>query len=307
MGGLAYVAPGPPTWRSLLFDWEPDLLFLAVVGAIGLYALGVRRLAARGRRWPTSRSLAFAAGMAVIVVATQSGFAAYDRTLFSFHVVQHLMLAAIAPILLALGAPITLALQAGRRRTQERLLAVLHHRIVRTLTHPVAAWLLYGGFLFVLYFTSLYELSLRNEWVHLAVHVHFVVAGSLFFWYVVGLDPIRPALTYGARLLFVIVVLPFHAFLGVAILGSRSVIAADWYDGVVRNWGSGPLADQRTGAGILWAFGELLGLIAIAVVLTQWMRHEERVAARSDRALDAAARPDEPVATVGRENLPRFS
>jgi hypothetical protein len=48
-----------------------------------------------------------------------------------------------------------------------------------------------------------------------------------------------------------------------------------------------PLADQRTGAGILWIAGELFGVLAVAVVVRQWMRAEERKAARIDRRLDA--------------------
>jgi putative copper resistance protein D len=156
---------------------------------------------------------------------------------------------------------------------------------VRVLTHPVTAWLLFGGTMVALYFSGLYELSLRNEAVHAAVHTHFMIVGFLFLSHVVGIDPITRALGYGARLLFVLIALPFHAFLGVAILGSDHLLAAGWYHHVVRTWGSTPLADQRTGAGVLWAFGEVFGLAAAAVVLAQWMRHEDRVAARHDRRL----------------------
>jgi putative membrane protein len=120
------------------------------------------------------------------------------------------------------------------------------------------------------------------------VHVHFVLAGCLFMWHVVGLDPIPHALGYGARLLFVLVALPFHAFLGAALLGSERVLGGGWYDEVVRDWGTSPLADQRTGAGILWLTGELLGVVLVLLVLRQWMRADAREAARHDRQLDAA-------------------
>jgi putative membrane protein len=245
----------------------------------------VRRLARRGRIWPRGRSLAFGAGLASIVLATQSGLAAYDDVLFSMHVVQHLVLGMLAPLLLVGGAPVTLALQAGDRDTQRRLLRVLHSRPVVVLTHPVTAWLLFGGTLVVLYFTGLYELSLRNHWVHAATHAHFIVAGSLFMAHVVGLDPIPGALGYGARLLYVLVALPFHAFLGVAILSSDRVVAAGWYEDVVRPWGASPLADQRTGAGLLWVAGELFGLVAALIIVRRWMGQEERAGARHDRRL----------------------
>jgi len=286
---LALVAPPPPTWDRLLTDWQPDVAIVGVAVAAAGYAVGVRRLGAAGRAWPRARSAAFAAGLAVVVVATQSGLAAYDQVLFSLHVVQHLLLGMVAPLLLVLGAPVTLALQASRRGTQERVLRVLHSAPARVVTHAVTAWVLFGGTLVVLYFTGLYELSLRNPWVHSLVHVHFLVAGTLFMAIVVGVDPIPSALGHGARLLYVLVALPFHAFLGVAMLSMGSVLAADWYDSVERPWGTTPLADQRTGAGIFWVAGELFGLVAALVVMRQWMAHEERAAARHDRRVRATS------------------
>jgi putative copper resistance protein D len=281
------VAPPAPTPGRLLTDWGADAALVGVVALAALYLVGVRRLEGRGRHWPTGRSVSFASGLVVIVVATMSGLAAYDRVLFSMHVVQHVLLGMVAPILLVLGRPVTLALQAGSRPTQERLLAVLHSRPVRAVTNPLVAWALFAGTLVVLYFTGLYELSLRNGWVHAGLHVHFVLAGVLFLAFVVGLDPIPGAMSFGARALFVFVLVPFHAFLGVALLGGDRVIAGDWYRQVERAWGASPLADQRTGAGILWVAGELFGVVALAVVVHQWMRAEERRAVRIDRQLDA--------------------
>jgi putative copper resistance protein D len=282
-----YVAPAAPSWSSLLGGWSLDPLFAVTVGAGLLYLLGVRRLAARGRAWPRARSVAFAAGLAVLAVATQSGLAQYDRTLFSYHVVQHVLLGMVAPVLLVLGAPVTLALQAAHRPAQRRMLHILHSRPVAWCTHPATVWVAFGATLVVLYFTGLYELSLRNDAVHVLVHAHFVVVGVLFMGYVVGVDPFGVRLGYGARALYVFLLLPFHAFVGVALLGSDQVLAPGWYATVVRTWGPSPLADQRVGAGILWAAGELIGVIALGIVAYQWMRHEEREGARLDRRLDA--------------------
>jgi putative copper resistance protein D len=131
---------------------------------------------------------------------------------------------------------------------------------------------LFGGSLFVLYFTGLYDLSLRNQQVHQLVHLHFLVAGLLFFWMVVGVDVVRARLPYGACLLCVLATVPIHAFLGIALMSSgRPLFSAH------------TLADQRAGAGILWAVGDLVTLVVGGIVLAQWMSHEERVAAREDR------------------------
>lgn len=281
------IAPPAPSWSSLVTDWSLDVSFPVVIAAAALYVVGERRLHARGRTWPGGRTAAFLSGLAVILVATESEVAAYDRVLFSLHIVQHILLGMVAPLLLVLGAPVTLALQASPRTQQRRILRVLRSAPVRALTHPLTAWLLFGTSIVTLYFTSLYELSLRNGWFHVATHAYFVLAGCLFLAHVVGLDPIPHAMGYGARLLYVVVLLPFHTFVGVALLTMNTVIASGWYSRVERRWGASPLADQRTGAGLLWISGELFGLLCIGIVVYQWMSAEERAAARHDRHLDA--------------------
>jgi putative copper resistance protein D len=287
VGKAGVAAPPAPSWSTLVTDWSLGVAFPFVVAAAALYVLGVRRLHARGRPWAGGRTTAFLVGLAVILVATDSGLAAYDRILFSLHIVQHILLGMVAPLLLVLGAPVTLALQASARPSQRRILRVLHSAPVRVLTHPLTAWLLFGTSIVTLYFTSLYELSLRNGFFHVATHGYFVLAGCLFLAHVVGLDPIPNAMGYGARLLYVVVLLPFHTFVGVALLSMNTVIASGWYSEVERRWGARPLADQRTGAGLLWISGELFGLLCIGIVVYQWMSAEERAAARHDRRLDA--------------------
>lgn len=287
--------PPPLTIARVLTDWSIDpvpLVLSLVAGAF--YVAGVRRLAARGRAWRRSRSVAFAAGLAVLLVATQSGLAAYDTVLFSAHAVQHLLLGMIGPILLVLGAPFTLALQAVHRPTQRWLIGLFKHRAVRVLTHPVTAWLLFGSTMFVLYVTGLYELSLRNGIVHSWVHLHFVVVGCLFAEAVIGLDPAWTSrlgarqLAYPARLLLVLLLVPFHAVLGLALLSADQPIAADWFLSLGRTWGASPLSDQRTGAAIMWGVGDLIGVVLTGIVLYQWMRADERQARRLDAADDAA-------------------
>jgi putative membrane protein len=246
-----------------------------IVLVLWWYLSAVKRLSVRGRRWAPTRLACFMVGLAVLTVATQSGVATSDTTSFSAHVIQHLLLGMLAPVLLALGAPITLALQAGSRTTSRRLLRVLHSRPVSVLTHPVTAWALFGGSMFVLYFTSLYADTIRNVALHDATHLEFVLVGCLFFWPVVGIDPTPHRLPYGGRMLYVLVALPFHTILGVALITQQRLIAP----GIT-------LADQQAGAGILWSAGEALGLIAMMVVAYQWMAAEEREAIRLDRQLD---------------------
>jgi len=241
------------------------------------YWSAARRLGERGRRWPWRRSGPFLGGLVVLVLATQSGIGTVDTTSFTAHVIQHLLLGMVAPIFLALGAPVTLALQSSNRRLRARLIKVLHSHPVSVLTHPVTAWALFGGPMFALYFTGLYAATLRSVALHDLVHLVFVMGGCLFFWPVVGLDPTPHRLGYGARMLYVMLALPFHTIIGVALTTQTKLIAP----GIT-------LGDQQTGAGVLWTAGELLGIIAVIIVGVQWMAAEEREAVRQDRRLDAA-------------------
>ena len=280
--------PVEPSLRSLLVPGGADLGALAVVLAVGLgYAGGVRRLARRGRRWSRGRSTAFASGVGLVVLATQSGLARYDGVLFSAHSAQHVLLGMLAPALLALGAPVTLALQASARPTQQVLLGVLHSRPAGVLAHPVVAWLLFGGTLVALYAGPLLELSLRNELVHALVHVHFLAVGALFCWTAIGADPNPHRLHPGARVAFVFLAVPLHAFVGISLLSTTSLLAGGFYAESPPAWLDDVLADQRLGAGILWAAGELFGLVLTGIALLRWMGVEDRAGRRADAVVDA--------------------
>jgi len=282
----------PFDWREFALHWRADPVALALVVVAGTaYLAGVRRLARRSPRphpWPLARTAAFAAGLAVITIATMSGLARYDTVLFSAHTAQHIALGMLGPFLLVLGAPITLALQASHRSTQVILLRIAHHPVITALTRPLVAWSLFAATLFGLYFTPLLDLSLRNDSVHVLVHVHFIAIGYLFWWPAVGADPLSRPLAYPARMLYVLLSVPFHAFLGLAVLSSTAhPLGAREYRTVLRDWGPSLVADQRTAAGLMWVAGELLGAIAAACVGAGWFRHDQRRQAREDRRVPA--------------------
>ena len=295
MPWCSLVAVAPPLSAARLVTWwtlDPVPLALTLVAG-WWYLVGVRRLADHGRHWRTGRTASFAGGLVVVLVATQSGLARYDTTLFSVHAVQHLLLSMVAPLLLVLGAPMTLAIQAAHRPTQRWLISVFQHPVVRFLTHPLTAWLLFGTSMLGLYLTPLYELSLRNGVVHGWVHLHLLVVGCLFAEAVIGLDPgwgrtrAGRQLAYPVRLLLVVLLVPFHAVLGLALLSAGEPVAADWYLGLGRTWGESPLTDQRTGAALMWGVGDLIGVVLVVIVAYQWMRADEREARRLDAADDA--------------------
>jgi putative membrane protein len=254
--------------------------------AAGLYLLGVYRLRARGDRWSGWRSASWlAGGLGSIALATMSGLGGYDDTLFSVHMVQHMVLSMVAPIFLALGAPVTLALRTLRPAGRRALLAVLHSRLAGVLAFPVVGWVLFVGSPFALYFGGWYPAALDSDWLHQLMHVHFVLVGCLFFWPLIGLDPVPGRVSYPLRFLIIFAALPFHAILGLSIMDSPTLIAAEHYLGLQLSW-SDPASDQRVGGGLLWASGDLVGLLMLGAVVVQWMRASDREAAREDRRLD---------------------
>jgi cytochrome c oxidase assembly factor CtaG len=276
------------TSDRLLSAWvfEP-LVVLAVLTIAAIYLGGVAALRRRGDHWPMARTVSFlVGGLGSVVIATCSVLGAYDTVLLSVHMVQHMVLSMFAPVFLALGAPVTLALRTLPAWGRRALLAVLHSRVARVLSFPPVTLALFVISPWVLYFSSWYDATLRSDALHDLLHVHFLVVGSLFFWPLLGLDPVPGRMPYPLRMLAVFATLPFHAFLGVTIMGMKDLIAGEWYLGFDRDWGPTPLADQHTAGGILWGSGDVVGLVFFAVLFVQWVRSSQREAAREDRRLD---------------------
>jgi cytochrome c oxidase assembly factor CtaG len=283
------LADLPPFSLSRVFtDWELDpFLTVVVVWVAGLYLVGVWRLHERGDRWPLARTLSFVVpGMGGLFFATSSGLGAYDTTLLSVHMVQHMVLSMVVPLFLALGAPVTLMLRTLPSAPRRWLLALLHSRLARVLSFAPLTFLLFVISPWALYFSSWYDASLHSELVHELMHLHLVVVGSLFFWPLVGADPVPGRVPYPFRLLLIVLTLPFHAFLGVTIMSQTELLGGSWYPDLPMAWLPDPLDDQHVAGGILWGSGDVVGLLFLAVLFTQWVRSSMREAVREDRRLD---------------------
>jgi putative membrane protein len=252
------------------------------------YVVSVRRLAARGRAWSRWRTASFLSGIALIIIAVQSGLASYDDEVFWIHVIQHLLLMNFAPILLALSAPVTLALQASSRPTQRVLLTILHHPVVEAITNPFVVVIAAYGTMLVYFLSPFYNFSLEHPLIHDLTHLHFLISGCLFWWLVVGRDPSRWRLSHPAKLGFLAAGIPVNAILGVSLSEASVSIAPHFHT----------LADTHVGGSILWVVGELTSLIALGIVLYQWMQYEEREAVRADRRTDTAEAAEAAAASV---------
>jgi cytochrome c oxidase assembly factor CtaG/putative copper export protein len=291
---IGYDLEGPPTLARILFDWRFDLIFgTAAIVLAGLYVAAVVRLRRRGDRWPPGRILAWLLGCLALLFVTSSGVGRYMPAMFSMHMVAHMGLSMLVPILLVLGAPVSLALRAlpaaGRNDPpgmREWILAALHSRLSRLLTNPVVATALFVAGFYGLYFSNLFDTTVSSHAGHMAMNLHFLISGYLFYWVVIGVDPTPRPIPPLAKVAVVFASLPLHAFFGVELMGTRTVLGAAYYRSLGLPWHTDLLGDQRLGGGIAWAAGELPLVIVMIALLVQWARSDERTARRLDRAAE---------------------
>ncbi|MFI0463977.1 cytochrome c oxidase assembly protein [Saccharopolyspora sp. 5N102] len=292
---IGYPLDEPPTFLRLLFDGRFDLVYgtLALTLA-ALYLVGVHRLRKRGDAWPVGRTIAWLCGCATILVATSSGIGKYAPAVFSVHMGQHMLMSMLAPVFLVMAGPTSLALRvfkpAGKSQPpgpREWLLAFVHSPVTRLLTNPIVALALFVGSFYALYFTGLFDVALTEHWAHLAMNAHFLLVGYIFYWPVIGIDPAPRPLPSLGKVGLVFASMPFHAFFGIALMMSQTVIGASFYRGLDLPWMTDLLADQRLGGGLAWASGEVPLVVVMLALLIQWSRADSRAARRIDRKADA--------------------
>jgi cytochrome c oxidase assembly factor CtaG len=295
--GLAAVVVSPvaahgvvpveaPTVASLLLDWTFEPLPTLGIAAATLWWLwAVRRVDSvhPANPVPRSRTIAFLAAMAALAVALVSGIGRYDTSLFSVHMVQHVLLMLVAAPLIVLSAPITLVLRLASGPTRRRwILPLLNSRPVRFVTFPVTDWIIFAGVMWASHFSPLFNAALEDPLVHDFEHALFLTTALLFWWPAVGLDPAPWRMGHPVRIVHVFMQMTQNTFLAVVILNVPTVLYAH-YATLVRPWGPAAIDDQRLAAGIMWLAGDLIFLTAIMVLVAGWMRADARSTVRADR------------------------
>jgi putative membrane protein len=239
-----------------------------------------------GNGVPMRRSVAFVGGLFAIAVALMSGVERYDTTLFSIHMLQHLLLMLVAAPLLVLAAPVTQLLRAASPAVRQRqLLPVLHSGLVEALGHPVVTWLTFSLVLWISHFSPLFNDALEDRGVHDAEHAIYLVASLLFWWPAIAADPARHRMPYPVRVLYMLIQLPVNSFVGMAILFADAPLYPH-YATLGSPYGISALADQQLAGGVMWLAGDIVFIGAILLIVGAWMRHEERDAPAAERRAD---------------------
>jgi putative copper resistance protein D len=289
------VLPPELTLSRWFTSYDIDILWLVAIGfGAFLYIAGIRRLRARGDRWPVQRTIFWMAGLLLLLWVTSGPINEYQEFLFSVHMLGHMVLSMAIPLLLVSGAPITLALRAihkredGTRGAREWILWAVHSPYSRFITHPFVAAGIFIVSLWAFYFTDLVRWSMYDHLGHEWMVVHFLISGYLFVMTLVGVDPIPYRLPHAGRIITLIAVMAMHAFFGMAIMMQSGLMVAEWFGSMGRTWGPTPMQDQYIGGGIAWSVGEIPTLILAVTVAIQWSRSDDKLQRRRDRFTDRA-------------------
>ncbi len=282
--------PPPVTVERLFTLWNFDLIWLLVCAfGIFFYVAGVLRMRRRGDAWPALRTVLWIAGMLLLFYITNGGINAYEKFLFSQHMLAHMILGMGIPVLLVPGAPITLALRTMEKRTdgsrgpREWLMLLTHSTLFGFLGKPLVAAVLFAGSLWAFYYTPLFNWATTDHIGHQWMIVHFLLTGYLFVQALIGIDPSPSRPPYPIRLLILLATMAFHAFFGLAIMSGSGLLLAQWYGSMGWDTGVTALQDQQLGGGIAWSVGEIPTVALAIVVAIMWSRSDARESKRYDR------------------------
>lgn len=267
---LAHHAEAP---GNLWLAWTLNpilLLELALLLGAYLYAVGLLR-----RRWSGAGTVSraqvtwFVLGWLTLVGALVSPLDTLgDEFLFSAHMIQHMLIAVVAPPLLLLGVPTWLWDPLFKRSAAARWLA-------RWLAHPVVAFGLLEADIWLWHAPALYDLTLANDTIHVIEHLSFFVFGILFWIPCLEIHPAFPRMSKGFAILYLFVGCQPMVALGALITFASQPLYAP-YVSAPRVWGLSPLSDQQLGGLIMWLPSNIPYLIALSILFFQWVGDRDR-------------------------------
>ncbi len=298
---LGYEVDVPATIARLTALGRPNVLWVVLsVVSVGLYVRGVVRVTRRGGRWPLTRLLFWVAGWGLTLYLAVSGLWMYSTAVYSWHMLVHMTVNMMVPVLCVLGAPLSLLRAASTPQGPDELPGpadildlVSEGRLVRVLLSPPVVWVSYVGSLFVVYYTPLFPWLMRYHWGHQLMLLGFMVTGYAFFSQVVGPDRHPWQLPYIVRFALLLSIMPFHAIFAVGIMSSRSLLGAQFYQSISVGWVGDLLHDQNIAGQVTWFMGEVPAFVAVVMLTAQWFRSDSSAAAAADRLPGGGGTADE--------------
>ena len=303
-----------PTFFGVFTVWRFDIMFgvIAILAATA-YLLGVRSVKKQGKPWNNSYTGFWIAGCLSLLITTSSGIGLYMPATYSMHMTGHMVLSMVVPLLLAMGGPLTLIMTVwdsgtetdGRPTPHDWAYALSHNKFMEIMSIPWANLLQFLFFFYAMYLSiPFYGFVISEHAGHLIMNWVFIISGYLYFWEMLGPDPVpnhRPA---KIRLLWLVISMPIHLFLGVYLMQLNVVMGEEFYQQLNLPWEVDLLADQKVGGGIAWAFGSFPLTFAFIWLMLEWRRdekdEEELFDARADAAMaNAGSTGDMEMAVAG--------
>jgi cytochrome c oxidase assembly factor CtaG len=273
-------APSLPSLLLTHWQLEGSVLAPAAVGA-ALYLGAAGRVRAR---WPAGRTLCFLVGIAVIVVALDSGLGTWDDRLLSSHMAQHMLLLLIAPLLLLGGRPVVLLLAAlppGARPRPARALAA-----TRGYTGPLPSLGFFTAAVVLTHLPSFYDATLRHPALHYGEHLVYLTAGLLLLSPLLHGDPApRHRLGGLGTLAYVMASMVPMAVVG-AFLNRHAGVFYAPYAPPAQALGVSAVDDQAQAGAIMWVLGNsIMVAIGLWAAVAAMVAEERRQAAREARGV----------------------
>ena len=284
--------------------WSIDPAGLAIVLIVGgLYAWAYYRLRRDSPQFhfPRWHGWCFATGWVFMLLGLMSPVDSYSDDLFWMHMIQHVMITMIVAPLMLLGAPATLALRAASPRIRTTyLVPLLNSRIVRALTWPPVAIVLYIASVWSWHWPDAYDAAIASEVVHFVEHGVFLFGAVLLWWLVIGVDATRLRPHHVWRCALLVVAILQNIALGLILINVSDPIYDTYATAAaVREWGPDALLDQRIGAGIMWVPGSMMFALAIIVTVYYWAEREGFKDRRNDAVRDMQIRVHGELPTLG--------
>ncbi|MDE5413667.1 cytochrome c oxidase assembly protein [Alkalihalobacterium chitinilyticum] len=235
-------------------------MVLALPFIIGLvvYLMGVFVSSRRGKPWPVYRTALWATGAVCSIVAVAGPLAERAHLDFSVHMVGHLLLGMLAPLLMVLAAPMTLILRTLPVPLARRVSRLLKSRYVRFVTDPIVASLLNVGALWILYTTHLYTAMHEYSWLHVLIHFHVFLAGYVFTISMIYIDPTPHRTSFMYRSIVLILALAAHGILSKFIYANPPA-------------GIAP-AEAQFGGMLMYYGGDAVDILIIFILCYQWYK-----------------------------------
>ncbi|MBN3527009.1 cytochrome c oxidase assembly protein [Paenibacillus apiarius] len=239
------------------FPFELTLAFLFMLLIVS-YMVAAVLTSRRHKPWPLRRSALWIIGV-LCAAAAIIGPLANDASIdFTAHMVTHLLLGMLAPLLMVLAAPVTLLLRTLSVNAARRLSRLLKSLPVRIVSDPVAASILNVGGLWILYTTGLYAAMHHNILLHAFVHVHVFLSGYLFTVSMIYIDPAPHRSSFVYRAIVLVMALAGHGILSKRIYAQPPA-------GV-------PAAEAEIGGILMYYGGDAIDLVLIFILCYQWFR-----------------------------------